>query len=460
MVTVFCHTKRWFTLVLLLCLPLAGLAQEPRKEAYIELSASADEVYVQQQLRLTVKLYYTNQVVQGQLSDPEHPDAVIEKLGEQKQYRETVDGERYRVVERDYVIFPQTPGPLQLPPVDFQGTARHPQGHHYRIDDSAVLFAVNVRDIPQGFSGRTWLPASDLTINARGLERTQTVAPGDNLTRTLTLVAEGLPATTLPALDIPYPESIRSYPEPADRQTRAGAGGVIGELQQTTALVPVTGHGGDIVLPEVRIPWWDVEEDREKVAVLPARTLRLATAPGTEPANTPPPRDQAVQEAGDGETAMDGVAGRGHWAWPLLTGALVLGWATTLVAWWLQARKSRRVAPARPEASDRKTFERLQHQARTLDPAFFNDFPRWAGALTGRTCTNTDQALALLGQRSLTDAVTQWRRSLFGPEGVSPPDGAGLASALGEARKRWQSRGATPGATSVLPNLYPDGLKP
>lgn len=110
MVMALHHSWRQALLALMACLPLMALAQQQQNEvAFIELSASEDEVYVHQQLRLTVKLYYTNQVIQGQLSEPEHPDAVIDELNEQKQYRELVAGERYRVIERDYVIFPRNP---------------------------------------------------------------------------------------------------------------------------------------------------------------------------------------------------------------------------------------------------------------------------------------------------------------------------------------------------------------
>lgn len=446
-------------LALLACLPLAVLAQQPQDQvAFIELSASEDEVYVQQQLRLTVKLYYTNQVVQGQLSDPEHPDAVIEKTGEQKQYRQQLNGERYRVVEREYLIFPQKPGRLQLPPLEFQGTARQPQGQHYRVSDSAVLFPVNVKDIPAEFSGDTWLPAADLTLSARGLEQTGPVAPGDNLTRTLTLTARGLPATTLPSLDIRYPEAIRSYPEPEQRQSSAGDSGVVGELQQTMALVPVSGEGGDITLPQIRIPWWDVNEDREKVAVLPARTIQLTPVSGPAPAK----QEQPVAEPPEDTPGNEREPAPARWLWPVLTGLLAIGWATTVAAWWLHSRRRGLAATdIRSPGNEKERFHQLCDQARALDPAFFNGFPGWARELSGRHCRTTDDALTILYDNRLTGVVNRWRESLFRSAGGAAPDGNELAAALRAARQGWQARSSRKrGKDQALPDLYPEGLNP
>ncbi|MFL1406266.1 protein BatD [Marinobacter sp. M1N3S26] len=458
------HRSWRFLLVLLALLPLQALAQQPREEAYIELSASADEVYAQQELRLTVKLYYTNQVIQGQLTDPEHPDAVIEKLGEQKQYRERVDGESYRVVERNYVIFPQKPGRLQLPPLDFQGTARHSRGHHYRISDSAVLFPVNVKDVPAEFSGGTWLPATDLSISDRGLERTGPVTPGDNLTRTLTLTARGLPATTLPSLDIRYPDALRSYPEPEQRESSATADGVLGELQQTVALVPVSAEGGDITLPEVRIPWWDVNEDRERVAVLPARTIELAATPGFGQETRDGPAEPVSEEATPPQSAPESAPLTGHWFWPLLVALLALGWATTVAAWWLHHRRRQAAPVVTPvvEQGEKERFRELCDQAREQDSRFFNGLPAWVSALAGRDCHTSDAALAILSDPQLSALVNRWRESLFRDGGGEMPDGQALVSALKAARTNWQNRPSSRshGTRQVLPDLYPDGLNP
>src|SRR5690606_15095363 len=98
------------------------------RDSFIELSADKAEVYVQEQLVLTIQLFFSGNLIRGELSEPEHPDAIIESLGKQREFTRYRDGIRYRVVERRYAIFPQTPGTLTLAPIRFEGQARHASG--------------------------------------------------------------------------------------------------------------------------------------------------------------------------------------------------------------------------------------------------------------------------------------------------------------------------------------------
>ena len=283
---------------------------------------------------------------------------------------------------------------------------------------------------------------------------------GDNLSRTLTVRAEGLPATTLPPLDRSYPDAVRSYPEPEQRQSSVGQNGVVGTLTQSIALVPMAGPGGEVTLPELRIPWWDVTEDREKVAILPARTLRLAASgnPAPAPAQQVDDEQRASSDASQSSPVADGSYG----IWPVIAGLLLLGWVTTAVAWWLQHRRSLSpdMAPAIADPEPDR-FHRLCDQARSLDPAFFNGFPAWARAMTGRSCRTTDQALALLADDDLKVAINHWRESLFRSTGGNAPDGEQLVRLLKQARSQWQARDRNRHrGGQALPDLYPEGLSP
>lgn len=451
--------------VLFVLVPLWVSAQpDPPRQAFIELSASEDRLYVQQQLHLRVRLFYSNDVIQGQLQNPEHPDVVIEQLGEQKQYRELLNGESYRVVERNFALFPQKPGQLQLPPVEFHGTARHPRGHGYPISDSAILFPLEIQDIPASFSGRHWLPANAVEIHERGLDISSPVKPGANLTRTLVLTAEGLPGATLPDLTPAYPDALRAYPEPAQRQSSLTDERVVGQMEQTLALVPVPGHSGEVVLPEIRVPWWDVTEDREKVAVLPARTLQLTglSNAGAQSQQSP----SHTTEDALSLTSPEYETSEAHWVWPLLAALFGLGWLTTMAAWWLQVRIKRKRPVGRGQDSDLSTsreqtaFAMVAHQARTLDPAFFTQFPVWARLLTGQRCATVEAALEQLDQEDLRQKVSQWQRALFGPAPETAPEGESLEAALRQARRDWQQDRQNRSRKPGLPDFYPAGIRP
>ena len=51
---------------------------DAQRDSFIELAADKDEVYVQEQLVLSIKLFFTGNLIRGELSEPEHPNAIVE----------------------------------------------------------------------------------------------------------------------------------------------------------------------------------------------------------------------------------------------------------------------------------------------------------------------------------------------------------------------------------------------
>src|SRR5690554_1134236 len=142
------------------------------RDSFIELTTDKAEVYVQEQLILTVRLFFRGNLIRGELSDPQHPNAIIETLGKQREFATERDGVRYRVVERRYALFPQKSGVLNLPPIRFEGQARNTDGSLRFLRDSADLFEVPIKEVPAEFTGKTWLPASSLTLAEAGMPAT------------------------------------------------------------------------------------------------------------------------------------------------------------------------------------------------------------------------------------------------------------------------------------------------
>ncbi|MCL7944985.1 BatD family protein [Marinobacter sp. ATCH36] len=429
------------------------------RDSFIELAADKDEVYVQEQLVLTVKLFFTGNLIRGELSEPEHPHAIVESLGKQNEYTRYRDGVRYRVVERRYAIFPQREGQLSLRPIRFEGQARNNDGQLKFLRDNATLFDVPVKGVPAGFSGDTWLPAGNLELSESGLPQNQTLTAGQNLTRTLNLQADGLPSETLPPFPEQVPDGIRAYPEKSERTTTPGSEGLASQLTQTTALVPV--QPGELVLPEIRIPWWDTESDTERVAVVPARTLTIEAIPGqieTLPTDSPGQAD-ATQEEGSG---TDNTAERNTdpGFWPLATAALLAAWLVTLAAWWLSRRASRpEPAPENPLGIREKTlFRELCESARAGSPRTTELLVRWMAVqhpeASFRSVVDVNRVLQ---DKELAAGIEQLQHRLFGtPEQqASTWNGDRLVATL--IRIRGAAKPVDSGKS--LPPLYPDGLR-
>ena len=427
----------------------------PGRDSFIELSADKDEVYVQEQLILTVRLFFRGNLIRGELSEPTHPHAIIESLGRQQEFSRYRDGVRYRVVERRYAIFPQRPGTLKLPPVRFEGQARDASGSLRFLRDSEELFEVPVNDVPAQFSGETWLPATGLALEESGLPPTLEVATGENITREIRLTAAGLPAEALPPLPDAVPDGLRSYPEEPERQTETTPAGLTSSLNQSVALVPV--EAGQMTLPAIRIAWWDTEADRERVAVIPEQTLTVKD-PNTVAAASSPQRDQGKASPEPGAATTEPPASppsdeTGPWQWL----ALVLGflWAGTLLAWWWSG-KAGKATPAQTDNRDEDTaFDRLIKAARDGTAETPELVVEWANMHSpGHGFRSASDVVDHFGDETLATELRRLQARLFAPGHENDTwDGRPLARALEQIRRHRQAQ-----TSADLPPLYPKGL--
>ncbi|SOB74855.1 Oxygen tolerance [Marinobacter sp. LV10R510-11A] len=441
------------------------------RNSFIELTTDKAEVYVQEQLILTVRLFFRGNLIRGELSDPEHPNAIIETLGKQNESSRLRDGVRYRVVERRYAVFPQKSGTLNLPAIRFEGQARDADGSLKFLRDSAQLFEVQVNDVPAAFSGSTWLPATSLTLAEAGMPPTLNLKTGDNLTRTLSLQAIGLPSEALPPLPDAVPDGLRSYPENPQRDTNVGPDGITSTLTQTRALVPV--EAGSLTLPAIRIPWWDTVSNSEKVAIIPAQTLNItgvrsdknseasnennAAVPiaGSNDSQSTPPGTGSQESAANAEGT---TANSNFWQWVSLTLAGI--WALTMLVWW-RTRKMASEPSASGNSSDvrdeRSAFEQLLNAAKQGRVSTPGRFVSWANLrLPGQDFSAAGDVFRVFPEPHLERELNKLQAHLFsrGHAGSDRWDGRVLILALKQAREGMANASSEAG----LPPLYPDNL--
>ncbi|MFP3977990.1 BatD family protein [Marinobacter sp. KMM 10035] len=435
----------------------------PNRGSFIELTADKAEVYVQEQLILTVRLYFRGNLIRGELSDPQHPNAIIESLGKQREYSSDRDGVRYRVVERRYALFPQKPGVMNLPPIRFEGQARDADGSLRFLRDSASLFEVPVKDVPAEFSGSTWLPAASLTLREAGMPPTLNLKTGDNLTRTLSLQATGLPSEALPPLPDSMPDGLRRYPEEPQRNTSVGPDGIVSTLTQTSALVPV--ESGKLTLPAVRIPWWDTESDSERVAVIPAQTLNVtASEAATAVAGTPaggqgsPPATGGEDRHGSTGAATNNT----FWQWVSL--ALAGIWILTMLAWWRTHRMTADT-PANTDSeesgNERDAFEQMLNSAKDGRASTPGLFVHWSNLRwPGHDFRSAGDVFRVVSAPDLDKELNALQAHLFSRDRSGDGnnseqwDGEQLVTALRHARQQRNRSNQESG----LPPLYPNSL--
>jgi BatD DUF11 like domain len=338
---------------------------------FIEVEVNTKKPYVQAQLIYTVKLYRSVVTNNASLSEPELTggQAVINKLGEDSSFETQRNGKRYVVIQRQYVIFPQSSGVLKIEPIMFQGQTGGAGGFFnfdpYGQQSTAIVkrsrvIELDVKPIPDSFTGDTWLPANQLTVQEQWSVDPSKLEQGEATTRTLTLIASGLAASHLPAIKSNLPDSLKQYPDQPEFEESNNAEGYVGIRRDKMAIIPT--EAGDVILPAVKIPWWNTVTDKMEIAELPERLISVT-------ANTTAVVDSVVEDrvntsdialsepnnTEEGSTITNNSNSEAPvWKWVSLL--LSLLWLVTLIVFW----RSKRKAPVSNVEAEEKTSSRQQ----------------------------------------------------------------------------------------------------
>ncbi|MEO8802827.1 MAG: BatD family protein, partial [Rudaea sp.] len=271
----------------------AGNGGKAGDDVFIETTIEPHSPYVQQQVRLTVKLYYAVNLIDGNLDDPQAKGVVVRKLGQDSNYRAQVGGREYRVVERHYALLPENSGNVTLQPIDFRGHAMDSNDANSFFSRGRSVAArsdpivLDVRPRPATSGTDTWLPARSVTLTTDGVDAGTKARVGDPITITLHLKAQGLGFEQLPDLKLPSIEGADIYPDKPTTQNRDDGHWLYGERDRKFAIVP--NRAGTLSLPAISVAWWDTAHDQAQTAQVPAVTIEVAAAAGSAITPAPPP---------------------------------------------------------------------------------------------------------------------------------------------------------------------------
>jgi len=252
------------------------------KEIFIEVSITPDkQVYVQQQVLLTVSLYNRVRFTNASLSEPDIENAVVERIGDESSYQKVIGEYNYNVIERRYAIYPQQSGTMEIPGILFTGNIKLQQSGFSlfsrsgrRVISRTESISLNVLPIPDSYTGKNWLPAKHISIESDILEDEHSIKAGEALTRRIVVSAVGLIGSQLPVISVPSSTDYKSYPDKETISSQVIKTEIVGTRQDSMAIIPV--HSGQITLPEVKIDWWNTDTQQQENTILPAKTLSVA----------------------------------------------------------------------------------------------------------------------------------------------------------------------------------------
>lgn len=256
---------------------------------FIRTSVNKNQVYVQEALIYSIKLYYTLAFERGaSFSRLEMSEAAFNKLGDDLNYTETINDVTYTVNESRFIIFPQSSGEFTIQPIRFRAfTQTRSTRNNANLKTTAQrqnieLFSqahdITVLPLPSSYPSPNWLPSSEVTITESWSRSLDDMRIGDSVVRTIQLDAEGIYASMLLNLDFTSPSKMRYYPAVAEQIDIIENSGVRSGHTQNITLVAT--EVGKFTLPAVEIPWWNTVNNSLEYATLPAQDFDILTLDG------------------------------------------------------------------------------------------------------------------------------------------------------------------------------------
>jgi hypothetical protein len=299
----------------------------------ISASASLSNPYQDQPIIYSVHIVTHDSISGLSLGDVTADNAIIQPQGEAETKDAVENGIPVKIIEIHYLVTPLKAGPITIAPVAMHGSiisnAAAPrlssigngfvdpmqmfqqmgnfgfmQSKPFSITSNAVTLNVKAPAV----SMDPWLPLKEFTITEK-FDVSPSIKVGDPVTRTFTLLANGMVGNQLPSLNLHLNAAdfkIYADKPKTSQSVDKNTGDVVGQREESFSLIPL--KSGSFILPEIKIPWWDVKNDRIAYAEVPPRRIDVLPAPvsismgtknapssqtsadGPSPAPQPPPQ--------------------------------------------------------------------------------------------------------------------------------------------------------------------------
>jgi hypothetical protein len=384
-----------------------------KKAIFLESSVDQPQVYVQQQVLFTVKLFRAVNTHYARLTEPTAGDSIIEKLGDDIQYDKMIENTRYVVTERRYAIFPQQSGQLNIDAINFTADVNDPsQANRNRFLNTTRPISVNskkieLKVIPQPPAASSpWLPASEVVLADKWSDSTGELTVGEPVTWTLLLYAQGLSESQLPEITLPKVDGLQWYPDTPQKERQVNGKGILGQRVEKLAVIP--SKQGKITIPEVQVKWWDTKNNVEKTATIAARTFNVLPAVANANNAQPP---QMVGPVIETKAIVDNSRTQ---FWKIIAAAIFILWLFTLLAYF---KKKTQPSPQRQKRRIQQ-IEKIQSQSalvKSLMQAIKlnqienieTDLLEWSSNLTATPIHSLGHLINRIKDKDLIDKLSQ-----------------------------------------------------
>ncbi len=340
----------------------ARTTSDNKGDLFLQVDVNNAQPYIQEQVIYTLKLYRKVNISQASLSEPVLQNAVIEKLGEDKNYNTQYQGENYVVTERKYAIFPQKSGVMTIAPLTLaadviianqrrsNGFLNRQSTRTKRVASEALTLEVKPK--PVQANGQFWLPAKQVYLQEKWPDDAVQMVVGEPITRTISLFVEGITVGALPELyKNNMPAYLKAYPDQPVLKEEAKDSGMVALREEKIALIP--GKAGSYTLPEIKVPWWNTGTQKMEVAVIAERTIIAVPAVDSNgntqaPLSVISPLPLSVPEAENESVSLQ----ENHDLWFWLTIFFACAWIATLI--YFLSKKTKETKDIKPQIAKEK----------------------------------------------------------------------------------------------------------
>lgn len=299
--------------------------------------------YVNQQVIYTVKLLNSSRLLDANYQPPQVENALFVPTGNDRRYQINENGHIYTVQEQQFALFPQKSGYLKIKPPSFHALVYDftPK----RMSVEAKPTTLNVKPIPPNFSGKTWLPAKQITLSENYDKSTGSLTEGSTLVRTVALQAVAVPAELLPVLDFGNSDQFSVYPEKPVASTQFKQQDIVGRA--TVKATYLFNKAGRVTVPPLTLTWFNTITEKEETSTLPGFTIEVkpsSTSSSKAPESPAVPKpisspSTANQQEILQKNNLSNDKPETKLAWWLALG-FALAWLITMAAWaWQRHRR-------------------------------------------------------------------------------------------------------------------------
>ena len=359
------------------------------KELFMMATASKTNVYEQEAILLTYKVYTQVNLTElrGDIPDLKGFHTQEVELPNQKTWTlEHYNGRNYNTtIWRQLVLFPQQTGKIEIPSVTFGGTvsqmvasadpfdAFFNGGNYVNITKNLVTpkLTINVKELPAGkpanFSGGVGEFTLSSTISTQELKTNDAV--------TIKLVISGTGNMKLiNTPEVGFPQDFEIYDPKVDNKFNLTRNGLAGN--KVIEYLAIPRHAGTYTIPPIEFSYFDLKSQSYKTLKTDAYTLNVAKGEGNSDqvvANFTSKEDlkvlgQDIRYIKTGDTRLTQkddyfYGSTSYWLWYIVPLALFIAF---MVIYRKQAMENANVAKVRTKKANKVATKRMKNAGKLL----------------------------------------------------------------------------------------------